>query len=52
MFADDWWLRNDLKQPMRVVEFQPLRTSKATGPKIMLLATDRLDLEVDLIAPA
>lgn len=46
----DWAPRKDLEQPVRVIEFQRPRTREDQDPELMLLATDRLDLDAELIA--
>lgn len=44
--------REDLKHPVRVIEFQRARTRPDEEPGLMLLATDRLDLDADLVTLA
>ena len=38
------------KQPMRVVEVNTGRLKTVRKPEVLLLATDRMDLEADLVA--
>ena len=44
--------REDLKHQVRVIEFQRPRTRPDEEPGLMLLATDRLDLDADLVTLA
>lgn len=44
-----WDTAGDLARPVRVVKFLPPRTREAKDPEPMLLATDRLDLEPELV---
>lgn len=39
-----------LKQPLRVVEVETGKTNSRGEPEILLLATDRMDLDVELVA--
>ena len=48
----DWKPRKVLKQPLRIIEFQRPRTRPDEEPELMTLATDRLDLDAELIALA
>ena len=48
----DWKPRKDLDRPVRVIEFQRPRTREDEEPDLMLLATDRLDLNPEMIALA
>ena len=48
----DWKPRKDLEHPVRVIEFQRPRTREDEEPERMVLATDRLDLDAELIALA
>ena len=48
----DWKPRKDLEHPVRVIEFQRPRTRDDEDPELMVLATDRLDLDAELIALA
>jgi hypothetical protein len=48
----DWRPRQELEQPVRVIEFQRPRTREDEEPELMVLATDRLDLEADLVTVA
>lgn len=48
----DWRPRKDLEQPVRVIDFQRPRTRADEEPELMVLVTDRLDLEADLVALA
>jgi hypothetical protein len=42
--------RDDLKQPVRVVEVDTGKRDSQGNPEVLLLATDRLDLEAELVA--
>ena len=42
--------RAELKQPVRVVEVDTGKTDAQGNPEVLLLATDRLDLEAELVA--
>ena len=44
-----WDTADDLDRPVRVVKFLPPRTRENKEPEVMLLATDRLDLDPELI---
>jgi len=44
--------REDLKHPVRVIEFQRSRTRPDEEPGLMLLVTDRLDLDAELVTIA
>lgn len=48
----DWKLRKDLDREVRVIEFQPPRTRPDEEPSLMVLATDRLDMDADLVTLA
>ena len=48
----DWAPKKDLEQKIRLVEFQRPRTREDEDPEIMVLATDRLDLDAELVALA
>jgi hypothetical protein len=48
----DWKPRKDLEQAVRVIEFQRPRTRPDEEPELMVLATDRLDMDAELIALA
>lgn len=48
----DWKPRKDLEHAVRVIEFQAPRTRADEEPELMVLATDRLDLEAELVALA
>lgn len=48
----DWAPRKDLDQPVRLIDFRPPRTRQAEEPDLMVLATDRLDLDAELITLA
>lgn len=48
----DWKPRKDLEHPVRVIEFQRPRTRADEEPELMVLATDRLDLEAELVTLA
>ena len=48
----DWKPRKVLKQSLRIIEFQRPRTRPDEEPELMTLATDRLDLDAELIALA
>lgn len=48
----DWKPRKDLQHPIRLIEFRPPRTRPDEEPELMLLATDRLDLDADLVVLA
>lgn len=48
----DWRPRKDLEQPVRVIEFQRPRTRADEEPELMVLVTDRLDLEAGLVTIA
>ena len=42
--------RGELKQPVRVVEVVTGKTDSQGNPEVLLLVTDRLDLDVELVA--
>ena len=48
----DWKTRKDLEDPVRVIEFQRPRTRADEEPELMVLVTDRLELDAELIAVA
>ena len=48
----DWGPRKDLDQPVRLIDFRPPRTRPDEEPELIVLATDRLDLDPDLITLA
>lgn len=48
----DWRPRKDLQEAVRLIEFQPPRTRPGEDPEPMILVTDRLDLEAELVALA
>lgn len=48
----DWKPRKDLDQPIRVIEFQRPRTREDEDPELMVLATDKRDLDAELIPVA
>ncbi len=48
----DWKPRKDLENAVRVIEFQRPRTRADEDPELMVLATDRLDLDPELVALA
>jgi hypothetical protein len=48
----DWKPRKDLENAVRVIEFQRPRTRADEDPELMVLATDRLDLDPELVAVA
>jgi len=48
----DWKPRKDLEHPVRVIEFQRPRTRADEDPELMVLATDRMDLDAELVALA
>ena len=39
-----------LKQPLRIVEVETGKTNSRGEPEILLLVTDRMDLDVELVA--
>lgn len=45
-----WDTEKALEEPVRVVEFLPPRTRRDKDPELMLLATDRLDLDAEVVA--
>ena len=48
----DWRPRKDLEEPVRVIELQRPRTRADEEPELMVLVTDRLDLEAELVTIA
>lgn len=48
----DWKPRKDLRHAVRLIEFQRPRTRADEDPELMVLVTDRLDLEAELVALA
>ena len=48
----DWRPRKDLEHPVRLIEFQRPRTRPDEEPELMVLVTDRLDLDAELVALA
>jgi hypothetical protein len=45
----DWRPRKDLEQPVRVIEFQRPRTREGEEPELMVLASDLVDLDAELL---